>query len=483
MKKGRIKVNFVYQITYQILVLALPFLISPYVSRKLGAEGLGIYSYSYSVAYFFVLISMLGILNYGNRAIAKVRDDKELLDRTFSEVLTLHIVIAFFACLLYVNYVLFVADSKLYAGIQLIYVLSSMFDITWLYYGLEKFKSTVTRNIIIKIMTFSAVFLLIHDKSDIWKYCLIMAFSFLASQIILWTPLKKNVSYVRVSRDGVLRHLKPMLLLFIPTVAVSLYRYMDKVMIGMLSNKSQLGFYENAEMLNQAVLSIITSVGTVLLPQMSNLVTKGDWKKYKKYLNVSMRYVMIMAWAFSFGLSSVANIFAPLYWGDEFSDVGKIVQVLTITVPFISFANVLRTQYLLPFEKDKEYTISVVVGSLINVAVNLILIPRYEAIGASVATVCAEAAVCIVQTLQVRNDIEIKKYIIDTIPFLLIGVLMFICVINLPNILGVKQIYCLMIQIFVGGVIYMVGSLVILNHKKDETLLNLKVDVKRIMKK
>lgn len=483
MRAGRIKINFIYQITYQILVLALPFLISPYVSRKLGAEGLGIYSYSYSVAYFFVLVSMLGILNYGNRAIAQVRDNRQLLNKTFSEVLTLHIIIALVACGAYIVYVLFISDPKLYAGIQLLYVLSAMFDITWLYYGLEKFKSTVTRNIIIKIVTFLAVFLLIHNKADTWKYCAIMASSFLASQIILWVPLKRYVSYVKVAKKDVLKHLKPMLLLFIPTVAISIYRYMDKVMIGILSSKSQLGFYENAEMLNQAVLSVITSVGTVLLPQMSNLVTKREWDKYKKYLDVSMRYVMIMAWASSFGLAAVANIFAPLYWGEEFSDVGNIVQVLAITVPFISFANVLRTQYLLPLEKDREYTFSVVVGSLVNMVINLILIPRYEAIGAGIATVCAEMAVCVVQTWQVRNNVDITKYIIDTIPFFITAVIMFLAVYNLPYFLHISQLGCLIIQILLGGLVYIVGSLLILNRKKDEMFLNLRLALKKTVKR
>lgn len=483
MKKANVKINFIYQVTYQILVLALPFLISPYVSRKLGAEGLGTYSYSYSVAYYFVLISMLGILNYGNRAIAKVRDNRDKLNQTFSEVLTLHICISLIGIILYIIYVAAVASSKLYASIQIVYVFSGLFDITWFYYGLEKFKSTVTRNIIVKILTFAGVFTFIHNKNDLWKYCLIMAISFLVSQIILWGPLKKYVTFVRVNRHDVLKHLKPMLVLFIPTIAISLYKYMDKIMIGMMSNKVQLGFYENSEMLNKAVLSVITSVGTVLLPQMSNLVEKKDWVKYKKYLGISMRYVMLMAWAGAFGLAAVADVFAPLYWGDEFSEVGTIIQILSITIPFISFANVLRTQYLLPFERDKDYALSVIIGAVINVIANSLLIPRYGANGASAATVLAEATVCIVQTIQVRKEINIKEYLIDGAPFGIIGLIMFLIVYNMPKVISKGGLVCLLLQILAGVLVYAIGSIIVLRLKKDETLNSFVIKCKKLKRK
>ena len=151
-KKSSIKKNFAYQLIYEILVLILPFITSPYIARVIGAEGLGIYSYTYSVAYYFVLFSLLGIKNYGNRSIAKIRDNRNLLNETFTNILSVHILISIICCIAYGIYVFELKEDRVLATIQGFYVLSGLFDISWFYFGIERFKMTVSRNIIIKII-------------------------------------------------------------------------------------------------------------------------------------------------------------------------------------------------------------------------------------------------------------------------------------------------------------------------------------------
>lgn len=470
-KKTNIKTNFLYQICYQILILALPLIMSPYVSRVLGAEGLGIYSYSYSIAYYFVLISMLGVLNYGNRAIARCRDDRHKLNKEFSGIVTLHIIISFICIITYILYAVFVAKEQLCALLQTAYVLSGLFDITWFYYGIEKFKLTVARNTLIKLVTVVLVFVLVRDIDDLWIYCLIMSGSMLISQIILWLPLRKYVSYSFPAKNESSRHLKPMLILFIPTIAISLYKYMDKIMIGLLSNKTQLGYYENAESIVRVLVSIIGSLGTVMLPQMANLVANKNMEQFYKYITVSMRYVMLLAFAMSCGLAGIAKVFAPFFWGDAFEISGKLIQILAITVPFISFANVIRTQFLLPQEKDLAYMVSVIVGALVNLIVNAVLIPKYGAIGAAIATVLAEGTVCIIQTIAVRKNLPIGAYLKDAVPFGVLGVLMFIIVCRIGNSIS-NQIMCLFIQLLSGVVIYTIPMVGILYRKRDTVIMN-----------
>lgn len=444
---------------------------SPYVSRVLGAEGLGIYSYSYSIAYYFVLISMLGVLNYGNRAIARCRDDRHKLNKEFSGIVTLHIIISFICIITYILYAVFVAKEQLCALLQTAYVLSGLFDITWFYYGIEKFKLTVARNTLIKLVTVVLVFVLVRDIDDLWIYCLIMSGSMLISQIILWLPLRKYVSYSFPAKNESSRHLKPMLILFIPTIAISLYKYMDKIMIGLLSNKTQLGYYENAESIVRVLVSIIGSLGTVMLPQMANLVANKNMEQFYKYITVSMRYVMLLAFAMSCGLAGIAKVFAPFFWGDAFEISGKLIQILAITVPFISFANVIRTQFLLPQEKDLAYMVSVIVGALVNLIVNAVLIPKYGAIGAAIATVLAEGTVCIIQTIAVRKNLPIGAYLKDAVPFGVLGVLMFIIVCRIGNSIS-NQIMCLFIQLLSGVVIYTIPMVGILYRKRDTVIMN-----------
>ena len=469
-KQTNVKINFLYQVCYQVLILALPFITSPYISRVLGAEGLGMYSYSYSVAYYFVLVSMLGVLNYGNRVIARCRDNQIELNAEFSGIVTLHIIVSLICTMAYILYAVFIAKERLYALMQTAYVLSGLFDITWFYYGIEKFKLTVARNTLIKIITVVLVFSFVRDTDDLWIYCVIMSASMLLSQIILWLPLRKYVHYSFPAKNEISKNMKPMLILFIPTIAISLYKYMDKIMIGLLSNKTQLGYYENAEKIVGVLTSVIGSLGTVMLPQMANLAANKIMEQFYRYIKMSMRYVMILAFSMSFGLAGIAKVFAPVFWGTAFEASGSLIQVLVITVPFVSFANVIRTQFLLPQEKDLEYMISVIAGALVNLVVNVALIPRYGAIGAAVATVFAEGTVCMIQSVAVRKDLPICSYIKDTVPFGGLGLFMFVIVYGIENIIS-NQTVCLLVQLSVGVVIYGIPMVGILYRKKDAVVI------------
>ena len=471
LKQTNVRTNFLYQACYQILILALPFITSPYVSRVLGAEGLGVYSYSRSVAYYFVLVSMLGVLNYGNRSIARCRDNKIELDKEFSGIVTVHVIVSLICIIAYILYAAFIAKEQLYALMQMAYVLSGLFDITWFYHGIEKFKLTVARNTPIKIITVVLVFAFVRDTDDLWIYCVIMSASILLSQIILWLPLRKHVHYSFPAKNKIIKHMKPMLILFIPTIAISLYKYMDKIMIGLLSNKTQLGYYENAENIVGVLTSIIGSLGTVMLPQMANLTANKRMEQFYRYIKISMRYVMILALAMSFGLAGIAKVFAPVFWGTTFEASGSLIQVLVITVPFVSFANVIRTQFLLPQEKDLEYMISVIAGAVVNLTANALLIPKCGAVGASFATVFAEGTVCFIQSIAVRRDLPICSYIKDIVPFGVLGLFMFVIVYNIENIIS-NQMVCLLVQLLVGVVIYGIPMAGILYRKRDTVVIS-----------
>ena len=142
-RTASIKKNLVFQMFYELLVIVLPLITSPYIARTIGAEGLGQFSYTYSVATYFVLFSMLGLKNYGSRVIAQTRNDKKKLNETFSGLLVIHIVVSALCVGVYVLYALTVQTDRLLVWIQGAYVLSALFDISWFYFGLEKFKLTV----------------------------------------------------------------------------------------------------------------------------------------------------------------------------------------------------------------------------------------------------------------------------------------------------------------------------------------------------
>ena len=460
--------NFLYNVLYQILLVILPLITAPYISRTLGATAVGVYSYTYSVAYYFLLIAMLGIGNHGNRSIAAVRDDRKKLNKTFSSIYSLQVITFSIAILAYAIYlVLFVKDNRLIVLLQLIYVTSGLFDIGWLFFGLEQFKLTVARNTLIKISTVVLMFVFVHKPSDLWKYTLIMSAGTLFSQAYLWLYVKKYVSFEKCSVKEITSNIKPVLILFIPVLAYSIYKVMDKIMLGNMSSYDQVGFYNNAEKIINIPMGIITALGTVMLPRMSNIVANGDKKRVDDYIRISAKLVTLLSSAIAFGLMGVSSVLAPVFFGDEFIACGEIIRLLSVTVFFIAWANVIRTQYLIPNKRDSIYLTSTMVGAILNLIINWMLIPKYQANGAAFGTIVAEFSVMLVQMVAVKNELPMRKYIMSYSPILIIGLIMAVLVDRIGIKLGVS-VSTLAIQILAGGFFFCIVTIAYLRISNDE---------------
>lgn len=451
---NNIKKNFIYNLIYQFLILFIPLVISPYISRVMGVEGVGIYSYTYSVVSYFMLFVLLGVNNYGNRIIAKIRDDKKELARTFWGIYLFQLFMGLFMFFLYIGYIyLFDVEYKIMALIQSMFILSALGDINWVFFGLEEIKITILRNILIKVGTLIFIFLFVKDSSDIEIYAVIMSGMAIFSQLLLWSFVKKKIGFIKINMKEILKHIKPNLILFIPVIAISLYKIMDKIMLGIMSNISEVGFYENAEKIINIPLTLITALGTVMLPRISNLVVKREYKKINQYIHKSILLVMFMSFAMCFGLISIGYNFAPLYFGYEFQKTGLLIILLAPTLIFLSFANILRTLYLIPYEKDKIYILSVFLGALVNLLVNFIFIPKLGSIGACLGTIMAEFIVMFYQALLLKKELEINKYIKDIFPFFVKALIMFILIFPI-NFLKIENFLKIIIQIVFGIMIY-----------------------------
>lgn len=458
------KKNFMYNIIYQILILIIPLITAPYLSRVIGAGGIGIYSYTHSIVYYFMLLTLLGVNNYGNRTIAKVRDDKDKLSKAFWSIYVIQLIMGSIMLSVYILYiVLFDNPYKDIALIQSFFIVSAVLDINWFFFGLEEFKKTITRNTFVKISNVILVFILVKTTGDLWKYTLIMSGMTCVSQLILWSFLRKRIGYVRISKKDIKRHVKQNLVLFIPVIAVSLYKIMDKIMLGSMSNVSEVGFYENAEKIINIPMTLITALGTVMLPKISNIIAKGENNIVNNYVSKSISFVMFMSFAMCAGLIGIGYNFAPIYFGNGFQKTGILIMLLSTTLPFLSFANVIRTQYLIPREKDRVYIISVSLGAVTNLIMNFILIPKLSSIGACIGTITAEIVVMMYQTISVRKALSIRKYVKDIIPFLIKSVIMLICIYPF-NYIAFNSYIRLGIQVSIGCMIYSVLNFKYIYH-------------------
>ncbi|HFI0157661.1 TPA: flippase [Streptococcus suis] len=480
MKESNLKSNFIYNLIYQALILIVPLITSPYLTRVIGAEGLGIYSFSQSFAFYFVLFIMLGVNNYGNREIARVRNNSLRVNRTFTEIYFIQFTLMIIFSIFYLAVIfLYIKENKLIYSIQFLYVISAGFDVNWCCFGLEKFKLTVTRNSIIKISSAILIFLFVKDKNDLAVYTIINAGSIFVSQLVIWPFILKDVKFIAVKKKDVFHRFKPLIVLFIPVVAVSLYTVLAKLLLGMLSSKTEVAFFTYAERLTQIPLAFISAIGTVMLPRSSHLISQGMDKENKDLINKSMQLSMFIASSCCFVLIGIANQLIPWFYGDSFSKSIILTILLSPTIFFISWNNVIRTQFIIPKGYDRIYIITVSIGAIANIILNLILIPRFAGVGAAIATVVANFFVCLCQYLLVKKYFEFKNYFIDGMSFAFIGFVMSIILYKLPNISS--ELGTIILKIIIGASFFIVVSLLYLvKIRKDYYFLTvLKSSIKK----
>lgn len=279
-----IKKNLGLQTAFQILNTCLPLITAPYLSRTLGATSLGVYSFTSSIVSYFSLFAMLGTVNYGTRTIAAVKENKEERSKCFWSIFLFQVIVTFMCLMTYIVYMFWLCkDNYIIAWIQGITIVCCCFDINWLFFGIENFKITVTRSMIIKVVTVLLILFTVKSTEDLWLYTFIMAMGTLVSQLILWVYVPRYISFCKISLKDIQRHIKPNLVLFIPLLAMSVYHIMDKTMLGLLSSYEQNGFYYNADKLINIPLCIINGVGTVMLPRMTALYHSEKKRKLMSY--------------------------------------------------------------------------------------------------------------------------------------------------------------------------------------------------------
>lgn len=403
--------NFLLNVIYQGLTLVFPLVTVPYISRSLGVEGIGTYSYTYSIAYMFMLVGMLGINNCGNRNIARVRDDFKKRSYTFCSIYGFQLIINIAAIIIYCIYIFtFQSKYRIICWIQLIYVVSNCFDVNWFFFGLEKFKLTITRNAIIKISSLVLIIFFVKTKSDLWLYTLIMAGSTLVSQLYLFSLLPQYVKFILPKPKDIFVYTKEILVLFVPVLAFSIYRVMDKTMLGSMSSIDELGYFENAEKIINIPVAVISALGTVMLPRMS-YVLANESTNYKKFIRNSMRLTLMLSTAMTTGLIVISTDAATVLFGSGFEKSGAIISLLAVTVIASAWSNVVRTQYLIPIGRDSIYVSSTIGAAILNLLINIFTISRMGAFGVCIGTIVAEYFIAFFQSVATYRELETKYYI------------------------------------------------------------------------
>lgn len=459
-----IKLNLFYNILLNVSKVVFPLITAPYVARVLEPEGVGIFNFANTFAQYFALFAALGIPMYAVREIAKIREDVKAQERFVSEIMSLSFFTTALCTVIYVltvflipqlndNYVLF-----LLAGLILYFV---PFSIDWFYSGREEFGYITFRSLVIRTLSIILLFVFVRDKDDVAIYVLLNGLAQVLN--IAWNYIKLLQNGVRPSFTlSFKKHLKPLLILFSSSVAISIYTVLDTLMLGFMSNYDQVGYYNSATHISKTLLPIATSLAAVAMPRLSYYMKSNDWGKINDLMNKSLSVVSFLCFPIAFGVLAIAPTFVPLFFGEMFYGAILPLQIVIGVVVAIGLNNLWGVQVLVGLGYDKMFLYAVLVGTISNFLCNLLLIPIYGASGAAFASVLAESLILVVEIFMVHKLTPIR---FTRIKELIISAILAICLIPLQYLLStiVSGWYLVGLFFIVGGLLYTILQILFKN--------------------
>lgn len=438
-----------------MLGILITLVTTPYLTRVLGKTCLGIDSYVLSVVQICEVMGSLGTTIYGNREIAYVRKDPEKLTRTFWELLFLRLSLGVIVGAIYL-FIAFHSAYKIVFLIQVITLVSYYLDVSWVYIGLEDVKPVTLYSAFAKITATIAVFILIKDPSDLYLYVFLIASSQAVITLLLFSGCKGRIGKCRLEQLNIRRHLRPVLALFLPQAASSLYVLFDKTMIGLLaSDMSRTSIYDKAEMIVKAPVVFAVAMTTVMMPRIANYYAEDRMEDIQGLVHQSLDLMLLLFVPISAGMAIVARIFVPAYLGPDYMDSVQVIWILSSIILAIGMSNVSGAQFLIGCNGTKYLAISYFTSAVFNITGNLFLIPLFDERGASITTCVAEWMVVIIQFWAVHRLMG-RVGIPELIYKKLIAAAIMSAVIIPLYYFGINMLVLLM-QIIVGAAVYFIS--------------------------
>lgn len=474
-----IRKNYIYNLCYQVLIVIIPLVMTPYISRVLGSTNLGIYDYCLSISTLIVTFSLLGIGNYANRQIAYTRNNKESLSKTFYEILCGKLFLGIIALIIFTMVCYFNRIYFKYLIIFLVWIIANILDCTWLYLGVEDMQYTVAKNIIAKLIFVVGTFIFIRDKSDLSLYIFLFGISVLIANLLAYTQVPKYVNKCSISFKNMYIHIWNSFKLFIPTVTTQIFLSIDKLILGSMSdNISNVSIYSNADKIIQIPLSLITVMNVVMMPRLANEFSKNNKDKINEHLINSAEISMFMAFPICLGLFVVSDNLIPWFLGDEFFESINTLKLLTPVVIGNTLIGISANQYFIATNQNKILIISSVCSTCINLILDIALVPIYGVKGICIATVLSIIITVVIQYHYMNKQLKIKSIYLAMYRYFIYSVFMSLCIFFITSKMKPSPL-CTLLQVVLGGIIYI--SICII--KKDKVIMELISMVKVIIYK
>ncbi|RMC42095.1 polysaccharide biosynthesis protein [Lactobacillus sp. ESL0233] len=416
--------NILYNAVYQIFLVLVPLITVPYLSRILGPHTYGIYSNVNNIVQFLMIFCTLSVSYIGMRTISQTRShgNQQELTKVFwglwyfqaiagaATIIILLVVVGHYR-IKYGNYLL----------LMIPYLIAAQVDISWFFQGLAEFGRVVLKNTAVKLVSVILILVWVKEPSDLWKYMLIMSISTLLGSLVFWFDIHRYIG-------GPVKHfyqfdttIKAIITLLIPQIATQIYTSLDKPILGLFQNSTQVAFYDNSQRISNMVLGIVTSISLVIMPKMA-----GEGQKQQRIiLKKSLDATVMLGTMFAVIIMANTKEFVPFFFGAKFIPMTPLMFFFALTIIMIPMGGVFANQFALANHRDRDYAIPVIVGAILEVVLSYFLDQLYGATGAMLAILTTELIVLILRLLIVRDGYDFK-YSFQEVPkyFLIAGIVL-----------------------------------------------------------
>ena len=411
MKQKSIRVNTIYNAIKTCSAIFFPLITFPYVSRVLMAENLGKINFASSIISYFTLLASLGISTYSIRECSRIRDDKNRLSEIASQIFTINICSTFIAYLLLIITLLVARPLDNYRHIIIIQSFSIMFatiGADWVNNVAEDFKYITIRTLVFNILSIVLMFVFVKQADDYIVYAVITMLAG-AGANILNAFYRRRYCKIRIVRKlNIKRHLKPIILLFSLQLVQIIYVNSDMTIIGLVRTDTEVGHYSAAVRIYNLIQTLMNSVVLVVLPQLSQAYAKKDFDKINGLLKYSLNFIIGLGLPCLVGVNVVANEVVSLLAGSAYLACVPALRILTVALFWSFLGGFLGNLIMIPSGREKISLISSIISAVVNLALNLILIPKWGIEAAAFTTAISMAIGFFFKLPFVDKEISVK---------------------------------------------------------------------------
>lgn len=406
MKNALVK-NAFFKAILNICNVIVPIIIGPYALRILDRDYYDMFNGLNATFQIFLSIGALGIYNYGVREISRVREDKDKCSKFFTEMFVIGLAANILAIIAFCLFSVFTTSGSLQlilSWVLIIQFFGNMFNVEWVNEANENFFFITVKSVIIKLLYMVSVFLLVKQFDDIFWYAFLLGLSIVVNHFISFIYIKRKYSF-SFKNISILRHIKPLVIVFLVANITLLFAQLDKVMLKWFVDDRSVTTYQLSQYISSVIYSLFISIVVVAVPRFANMLANEKNKEcFETHQQTVDTFYMLMI-PVTVGAALLSGEIVMLYGGDQYLDCQNSFALYAI-LQLVSASHYMLGEALLYTSGNEKSLLAINgVGAGLNILMNFSLV----ALGIFTAETATLTLTAVYAVLGVLDYIVIKK--------------------------------------------------------------------------